>query len=93
VTDCADYKERQKAKGRRQKTEGTKKSIEWVLLPTPERKKFGKTDVYRLLNQNIVFQSNVKKTWEHNSLLLSIYLLPCECQDLCDSIALWNYTP
>jgi hypothetical protein len=80
-------------KGRRQKAEGKKKSMEWVLLPTPETNKFGKTDVYRLLNQNIVFQSNVKKTWEHNSLLLSIYLLPSECQDLCDSIALWNYTP
>ncbi|MEP0777169.1 hypothetical protein NDI39_06025 [Microcoleus sp. ZQ-A2] len=84
---------RQKAEGRRQKAEGTKNSMEWVLLPTPETKKFGKTDDYRLLNQNIVFQANVKKTWEHNSPLPFLYLLPSECQDLCDSIALWKYTP
>ena len=42
------------------------------LKPTPERKKFGKRDHYRLLNQNILFQSHVFKTWEPSAL----YLLP-----------------
>jgi hypothetical protein len=49
--------------------------MEWVLLPTPERKKFGKTDDYRLLNQNILFQSHVFKTWEPKIPLPSIFCL------------------
>jgi hypothetical protein len=58
-------------KGRR----GKRTLCRGLLLPTPETKKFGKTDDYRLLNQNILFQSNVKKTWEHNSPLPSIFCL------------------
>jgi hypothetical protein len=50
---------RQETDGRRE--EGKNNSIECVLLPTPERKKFGKTDDYRLLNQNILFQSNFRR--------------------------------
>ena len=46
-----------------------------LLLPTPERKKFGKTDDSRLLNQNILFQSHVFKTWEYNSPVPSIFCL------------------
>jgi hypothetical protein len=37
--------------------EGQKKCELWVLPPTLERQKFGETDDYGLLNQNILFQS------------------------------------
>jgi hypothetical protein len=46
-----------------------------LLLPTPETKKFGKTDDYPLLSQNILFPSHVFKTWEPNSPLPSIFCL------------------
>ncbi len=54
---------------------GKKNSHPVGLKPTPERKKFGFIDDYRLLNQNILFQSHVFKTWEHKSPLPSIFCL------------------
>ncbi len=55
-----------KAEGRRQMAEGKKGERTLVVgfKPTPERKKFGKRDNHRLLNQDILLQSHVFKTCE-----------------------------
>lgn len=55
--------------------EGKNNCMRVGLKPTPERKKFGYSRLSDIVNQNILFQSHVFKTWEHNSPLPSIFCL------------------